>query len=422
MSDTLFAAVSTTITWKGRGARIAPQVRFDALKRETVDDGWHVPAIDARVGGTDVAEGVDGAGRADGVDGADHADSPPAPPRTVVTPQTAKSIITRNNSPDIPFTQSINPYYGCEHGCIYCYARPSYAYWGLSPGLDFETKLFAKTNAADLLRRELSRPGYVVSPISIGANTDPYQPVERDYKITRAILAVCEEFNQPVGLITKSSLIERDIDILARMAQKNLAKVFVSCASLDADLARTLEPRAAAPWRRIETIKRLAEAGIPVGILAAPMIPMLNDATLESALEAAHAAGAREAGYVLLRLPHELKELFKDWLDAHFPARAAHVMSLVRQSRGGRENDSTFGARMKGEGVFADMIAQRFRKACARLGLNGRHYALDTLRFGPPPSAVTHRVAGSGLTQAAVNPAACAPENGSGSGPQMPLF
>lgn len=404
------------VTWKGRGARIAPQVRFDALKRETVDDGWQVSARDAHAG---VADSAAEAGPADG---ADHADSSPAPPRTVVTPQTAKSIITRNNSPDIPFTQSINPYYGCEHGCIYCYARPSYAYWGLSPGLDFETKLFAKTNAADLLRRELSRPGYVVSPISIGANTDPYQPVERDYKITRAILEVCEEFNQPVGLITKSSLIERDIDILARMAQKNLAKVFVSCASLDADLARTLEPRAAAPWRRIETIKRLAEAGIPVGILAAPMIPMLNDATLEAALEAAHAAGAREAGYVLLRLPHELKELFKDWLDAHFPERAAHVMSLVRQSRGGRENDSTFGSRMKGEGVFADMIAQRFKKACARLGLNGRHYALDTLRFGPPLNGVTHRVVGSGLTQAAVNPAACAPESGSGGGSQMALF
>ena len=412
MSESAIPLTQSPITWKGRGARIAPQVRFDALKRETVDDGWSGYEPDAAACG-------DGAGG-----------STPAPPRTVVTPQTAKSIITRNNSPDIPFTQSINPYYGCEHGCIYCYARPSYAYWGLSPGLDFETKLFAKTNAADLLRRELSRPGYVVSPISLGANTDPYQPVERDYKITRGILEVCEEFNQPVGIITKSSLVERDIDILARLARHNLVKVFVSCASLDAALARTLEPRAAAPYRRIETIKRLATAGIPVGVLAAPMIPMLNDATLEDALEAAHAAGAREAGYVLLRLPHEVKDLFKDWLDAHFPERAAHVMSLVRQSRGGRENDSTFGSRMKGEGVFADMIAQRFKKTCARLGLNARDYALDVLRFAPPSSNVA-RGAVPGAVQAAVRgtmqrtkagAAGSRPENGSGSGPQMNLF
>ena len=412
MSESAIPLTQSPITWKGRGARIAPQVRFDALKRETVDDGWSGYEPDAAACG-------DGAGG-----------STPAPPRTVVTPQTAKSIITRNNSPDIPFTQSINPYYGCEHGCIYCYARPSYAYWGLSPGLDFETKLFAKTNAADLLRRELSRPGYVVSPISLGANTDPYQPVERDYKITRGILEVCEEFNQPVGIITKSSLVERDIDILARLARHNLVKVFVSCASLDAALARTLEPRAAAPYRRIETIKRLATAGIPVGVLAAPMIPMLNDATLEDALEAAHAAGAREAGYVLLRLPHEVKDLFKDWLDAHFPERAAHVMSLVRQSRGGRENDSTFGSRMKGEGVFADMIAQRFKKTCARLGLNARDYALDVLRFAPPSSNVA-RGAVPGAVQGAVRgtmqrtkagAAGSRPENGSGSGPQMNLF
>ena len=412
MSESAIPLTQSPVTWKGRGARIAPQVRFDALKRETVDDGWSGYEPDAAACG-------DGAGG-----------STPAPPRTVVTPQTAKSIITRNNSPDIPFTQSINPYYGCEHGCIYCYARPSYAYWGLSPGLDFETKLFAKTNAADLLRRELSRPGYVVSPISLGANTDPYQPVERDYKITRGILEVCEEFGQPVGIITKSSLVERDIDILARMARHNLVKVFVSCASLDAALARTLEPRAAAPYRRIETIKRLAAAGIPVGVLAAPMIPMLNDATLEDALEAAHAAGAREAGYVLLRLPHEVKDLFKDWLDAHFPERAAHVMSLVRQSRGGRENDSTFGSRMKGEGVFADMIAQRFKKTCVRLGLNARDYALDVLRFAPPSSAVA-RGAVPGAVQGAVRgtmqrtkagAAGSRPENGSGSGPQMDLF
>ncbi len=378
---------ATPITWKGRGARIAPQVRFDAHKREIVDDGW---------GDATTAEDT------------------PAPPRTVVTPQTAKSIITRNDSPDIPFTQSINPYYGCEHGCIYCYARPSYAYWGLSPGIDFETKLFAKTNAAELLRKELSRPAYVVSAISIGANTDPYQPAEREWRITRQVLEVCEQFNQPVGIITKSSLIERDNDILARMAQKQLAKVFVSCASLDADLARKLEPRAAAPYRRIDTIKRLVNAGIPTGVLAAPVIPMLNDATLEEALEAAQAAGASEAGYVLLRLPHELKELFKDWLEAHFPERAAHVMSIVRQSRGGRENDSAFGSRFRGEGVFADMIAQRFKKTCARLGLNARHYALDTLQFN-----TVGRGGAKGSTQVSPKHAS---ESGSGSEPQLNLF
>ena len=378
---------ATPITWKGRGARIAPQVRFDAQKREIVDDGW---------GDATTAEDT------------------PAPPRTVVTQQTAKSIITRNDSPDIPFTQSINPYYGCEHGCVYCYARPSYAYWGLSPGLDFETKLFAKTNAAELLRKELSRPAYVVSAISIGANTDPYQPVEREWRITRQVLEVCEQFNQPVGIITKSSLIERDIDILARMAQKQLAKVFVSCASLDADLARKLEPRAAAPYRRIDTIKRLVDAGVPTGVLAAPMIPMLNDATLEEALEAAQAAGASEAGYVLLRLPHELKELFKDWLEAHFPERAAHVMSIVRQSRGGRENDSAFGSRFRGEGVFADMIAQRFKKTCARLGLNARHYALDTLQFN-----TVGRGGAKGSAQVSTKHSS---ESGSGSGPQLSLF
>ncbi len=378
---------ATPIAWKGRGARIAPQVRFDAQKREIVDDGW---------GEAKTAEDA------------------PAPPRTVVTPQTAKSIITRNDSPDIPFTQSINPYYGCEHGCIYCYARPSYAYWGLSPGIDFETKLFAKTNAAELLRKELSKPAYVVSAISIGANTDPYQPAEREWRITRQVLEVCEQFNQPVGIITKSSLIERDIDILARMAQKQLAKVFVSCASLDADLARKLEPRAAAPYRRIDTIKRLVNAGIPTGVLAAPMIPMLNDATLEEALEAAQAAGASEAGYVLLRLPHELKELFKDWLEAHFPERAAHVMSIVRQSRGGRENDSAFGSRLRGEGVFADMIAQRFKKTCARLGLNARHYALDTLQFN-----TVGRGGAKGSAQVSPKHGS---ESGSGSGPQLSLF
>ena len=346
------------VVWKGRGASLAPQVRFDALKREAADDGW--------------PEAGSAAGEA------------PLAPATTVTAQLAKSIISRNDSPDLPFSQSINPYYGCEHGCSYCYARPSYAYWGLSPGLDFETKLFAKPNAADLLRKELSRTGYQCSPISLGANTDPYQPAEREWKITRSILEVCLEFNQPVGIVTKNALVERDIDILAALAEKGLAKVFLSCASLDADLARKLEPRASAPYRRIEAIRRLTGEGIPTGVLTAPVIPMINDKDLEAALTAAHQAGATEANYVLIRLAHELKELFKDWLATHFPERAEHVMSLIRQSRDGRENDPRFGHRMKGEGAFADLIAQRFKKTCRRLGLNQRHYRLDTCAFKVP--------------------------------------
>jgi DNA repair photolyase len=349
-------------TVKGRGAQVSPQVRFDTFSREMVDDGWSLPV------------GEEGGVRED----------VPAPPKTTVTAQPAKTIIARNQSPDVPFNQSINPYYGCEHGCAYCYARPSYAYWGLSPGLDFETRLFAKPNAAELLRAELSRPGYRCETICIGANTDAYQPAEREWKITRALLEVCSEFNQPVGLITKSSLIERDIDILAQMAAKGLAKVFISVATLDGEVARLLEPRAAAPHRRIEAIRALAAAGIPVGVMTAPVIPMVNDSGLEAALESARAAGATEAGYVVLRLAHELKDIFRDWLERHMPLRAAHVMSVVQQMRGGRDNDPRFGARMKGEGIFAELLAQRFAKACTRLGLNERHCELDATKFRVP--------------------------------------
>jgi DNA repair photolyase len=345
---------------KGRGAQIAPQVRFDAFKREGVDDGW--------------VEGKEARALED--------DAPP--PRTSVTVQVAKSIISRNESPDIGFGQSINPYYGCEHGCIYCYARPSYAYWGLSPGMDFETKLFAKANAAELLVKELSKPGYKCELIVIGANTDCYQPIEREWKITRSLLEICAEFRQPIGIVTKSALVERDIDILAPMAAQSLAKVYVSCASLDGELVRKLEPRAAAPYRRIETMRALAQAGIPVGVMAAPLIPMLNDSDIETVLEAAWEAGAREAHYTLVRLPHELRELFKDWLARHFPMRAEHVMSIIRQSRGGRENDPEFGSRMKGEGVFAELIAQRFAKACERFGYNQRNYPDNSALFGVP--------------------------------------
>ena len=372
------------VVWKGRGAALSPQVRFDALKRETVDDGWHE---------------AQSAGRAE---------TALAAPATTVTVQLAKSIISHNTSPDLPFTQSINPYYGCEHGCSYCYARPSYAYWGLSPGLDFETKLFAKPNAAELLRKELARPGYQCSTINIGANTDPYQPAEREWKITRSVLEVCAQFNQPVGIITKNALVERDMDILSAMAAKGLVKVFISCASLDADLARKLEPRASAPYRRIEAVKRLSAAGIPTGVLVAPVIPMINDKDLEAALTAAHEAGATEAYYTLIRLAHELKTLFRDWLEIHFPERAGHVMSLIRQSRGGRDNDPRFGHRMRGDGAFADLIALRFKKTCKRLGLNQRRFALDTSAFQVPEDATAATAA--------------AARNGSHSRSQLSLF
>ena len=299
--------------------------------------------------------------------------------------QRARTIIARNDSPDIPFTQSINPYQGCEHGCVYCYARPSHAYLDLSPGLDFETKLFAKPNAVELLKAEMAKPGYVCDPIALGTNTDPYQPIERDWKITRQILELLSACDHPLTIVTKSALVERDIDILAPMAAKNLARVYLSITTLDRELARKLEPRAAAPQRRLAAVKALSDAGIPVGVLAAPMIPQLNDRDLEAILDAAAANGARWAGWILVRLPHEVKHLFRDWLAQHYPMRAGHVMSLIGQMRGGRDNDPNFGSRMRGTGLFADLMARRFDVACARLGLNSdRNARLDTSRFQPP--------------------------------------
>jgi DNA repair photolyase len=306
-------------------------------------------------------------------------------PETVVTLQAARSIISRNDSPDLPFTQSINPYQGCEHGCIYCYARPSLAYLGLSPGLDFETRLFAKENAAQLLRKELSHPTYRCEVISLGANTDPYQPIERERQITRGILEVMWEFRQPVGIVTKGSLIERDLDLLERMAQEGLVHVFVSIGTLDGEMARTLEPRATAPYRRIETVRCLGGANIPVGVLVAPIIPFLNDKGMEAVLEAVSAAGARMAGYTLVRLPWDVKDLFKDWLVRHYPLKADHIMSRIRDMRGGRDNDPQFGSRMKGEGQFAELLRRRFNVACKRFGLNtGERNQLDTTKFRGP--------------------------------------
>jgi DNA repair photolyase len=289
----------------------------------------------------------------------------------------------------VGFDRSINPYRGCEHGCVYCYARPSHAYLELSPGLDFETKLFAKTNAAELLRETLSRPGYAPQPIALGANTDCYQPIERKYRITRQIVEVLAECEHPVTIVTKSALVERDLDLLAPMAQKNLVKVFVSIGTLDRELARKLEPRAASPQRRVDVLRNLSKNQIPCGVMVAALIPALNDKTMEHVLEEAAAAGASEAAYVIMRLPNELKDLFKEWLAAHYPQRAEHVISIVRQMRGGRDNDPNFGSRMTGTGNYADLIEKRFDIACRKFRLNGhgaprQRAELDCTRFKPP--------------------------------------
>jgi DNA repair photolyase len=348
---------------KGRGATFNPRNRFAAEDREAVDDGWAPPA------------------------GVDDGDEALPPPKTTVRIQRARTIVSRNDSPDIPFTQSINPYQGCEHGCIYCYARPSHAYLDLSPGLDFETKLFAKPNAAELLRAELAKPGYRCDPIALGANTDPYQPIEREWRITRQVIEVLAACDHPLTITTKSALVERDLDLLAPMAAKGLVRVYVSIGMLDRDLARTLDPRAPTPQRRLQAVQALAAAGVPTGVIAAPMIPQLTDRFLEAILEAAAAAGATHAGWTMLRLPREVAPLFRAWLDVHQPLRAAHVMSLVRQIRGGRDNDPDFGSRMRGEGPFASLLARRFALACRQLGLNGAQAPLDTARFRPPAAA-----------------------------------
>ena len=335
------------------------QGRFETIAREAFDDGWTPEEKDDR------------------------------PLQTQVTIERARSIVSHNDSPDVGFDSSINPYRGCEHGCIYCYARPSHSYLELSPGLDFETKLFAKTNAAELLRAELAKLGYKPSPIALGANTDCYQPIERKYGITRQILEVLAECNHPVTMVTKSALVERDLDLLGPMAAKNLVRVFVSIGTLDRELARKLEPRAASPQRRLDVLKALSGAKVPCGVMVAALIPALNDKTMEHVLEAASAAGAEEAAYVVMRLPNELKDLFKEWLAAHYPDRAEHVISIVHQMRGGRDNDPRFGTRMSGTGNFAELVAKRFEIACRKYRLNEhgagrRRQDLDCSLFKPP--------------------------------------
>src|SRR5512141_666320 len=338
---------------RGRGAHSNASGRYEPLARIAFDDGWRtldeLPAF-----------------------------------KTTVQADATRKIITRNSSPDIGFDRSINPYRGCEHGCVYCFARPTHAYLGLSPGLDFESKLFMKPEAAELLEKELAAANYQPRVIAIGTNTDPYQPIERRYQVMRRILEVLERVGHPVGIVTKSALVLRDLDILARMAERKLAKVALSVTTLDPELARKMEPRAATPMRRLETLRRLAQVGVPTTVMVAPVIPALNDMEIERILDAAQAAGVKEAGYVLLRLPLEVRDLFREWLTANYPDRGGHVFKLIRDMRGGKDYDSTWGKRMKGTGPYAWMIGRRFEMACEKLGLNASKFSLSTAHFRPP--------------------------------------
>ncbi len=343
----------------GRGAVTNPDVRFDRLAIAPFDDGWET--LTAEFGEL---------------------------PRlsTTLSKDATRSAISWNTSPDIGFDRAVNPYRGCEHGCIYCYARPTHAYLGYSPGLDFETKLIFKPDVAELLEKELRKPGYTARTLALGSNTDPYQPVERTLKLTRSVLEVLDRFNHPVGIVTKSAGVLRDLDILSSMAQRNLARVHISITTLDARLARVMEPRAATPTRRLHAVEALTRAGIPTGVLAAPMIPGLNDAEMEKILEAASRAGARHAGYILLRLPHELRQMFEDWLQVNFPDRAKHVLSLIRETRAGRLNDPRFHHRFSGHGVYADLLLRRFTRAARQWRLDEARESLDCTRFAIPDS------------------------------------
>ncbi|MDF2901564.1 MAG: nitrogenase cofactor biosynthesis protein NifB, partial [Phenylobacterium sp.] len=349
------------ITVRGRGARSNASGRFESQAREAFDDGWTLE------------------------------DPEPAQLKTTLTAEKAKTIISKNTSPDVGFSRSINPYRGCEHGCIYCYARPAHAYMGLSPGLDFESQLFFKPDAGKLLERELSAPRYEPQFIHIGGNTDPYQPQERTARVTRQVLEVLERFNHPYTIITKSALILRDIDILGACAARNLCRVAISVTTLDRKLARSMEPRAATPERRIGAIKALTDAGVPVTVMFAPSIPGLNDHEMEAVLERAAQAGATGAGYVALRLPLEIKDLFREWLATDHPDRASRVMSLVRQMRGGLDYDAEWGKRMRGEGPIAELMSQRFQAAKKRYGLSARYDGLDLSQFRVPPKAGDQR-------------------------------
>jgi DNA repair photolyase len=341
---------------RGRGAVTRSSGRFERFQTEAFDDGW------------------------------DTLDEPAPPLRTTVQPDTARSVISYNRSPDIGFDRSINPYRGCEHGCAYCFARPSHSYLGLSPGLDFESRLFAKLDAPELLERELRKPGYRAATIALGVNTDCYQPIEREHRLTRRLLEVLRAFNHPVSLITKSQLIQRDLDLLADMAARRLVSVAVSITTLDRTLARRMEPRAATPQRRLATLAALNAAGVPTTVMTAPLIPGLNDHEVDALLQAARDAGTRRAGYVLLRMPFEIKDLFRQWLAEHYPDRAKKVVNLIRSTRGGKDYDAEFFVRGKGRGAYAELIGQRFHAACRRLGMNREIHVLDPSRFAPPPA------------------------------------
>lgn len=345
-------------TFKGRGTLSNPAGRFDRTTQEEVDDGWY------------------------------REEEPESLAQTVM-PDRAKSVISTNDSPDVGFDYSINPYRGCENGCVYCFARPTHSYLGLSPGLDFETKLFYKENAAQLLEQELSKPKYVPKPIALGINTDGYQPLERRLKVTRSILEVLAKTRHPVSIISKSALVVRDLDLLADMARDRLVSVALSVTTLSAETKRALEPRTGSPQARLRAMRMLADAGVPVGVMVAPVIPAITDHEMESILEAAAGSGATTAGYVLLRLPYELKDLFREWLAEHYPDRAGHVMSLIQQARGGRDNDPNFGSRMRGTGPYAQLLRSRFHLATRKLGLNDARtrHELDATLFRPPRPA-----------------------------------
>jgi DNA repair photolyase len=351
--------VMPSLARHGRGATLNPPVRFDRLSAGPFDDGWDT------IAGLDALPALS----------------------TTLTRDASRSAISWNTSADLGYDRSVNPYRGCEHGCVYCFARPSHAYLGYSPGLDFETKLLFKPEVAELLEKELRKPGYTPRPMALGTNTDPYQPVERTLKLTRAVLEVLERFNHPVSIVTKSAGVLRDLDIIGRMAARGLARVHLSITTLDSALARCMEPRAASPARRLQTVAALTQAGIPTGVLAAPMIPGLNDAELETILAAAAKAGARHGGYVLLRLPHELRQIFEDWLHTHFPDRARHVLSLVRQTRAGQLNDPNFHSRFVGTGVYADLLARRFARAARQWGFDQQRPKLDCSAFVVPMDA-----------------------------------
>lgn len=348
--------VEKPLVYKGRAATSNQVSRFDPHSRQTIDDGW----------------------------GTHDEDAPTL--RTEVMLDAAKTVINYIQSPDLPFDRTLNHYRGCEHGCIYCYARPTHAYLGLSPGLDFESRLLMKADAPELLKKELAHAKYQCAPIALGMNTDSYQPIEREYQLTRKIIQVLSEANHPFSLVTKSSLVERDIDLIAPMAAKGLTSIYVSITTLDRQIARRLEPRASAPERRLETLRRLSDAGIPTGVMVAPVIPALTDCDIEQILERSHEAGARRAGYVFLRLPYELGGLFEEWLQQYFPLKAQHVMSIVMQSRGGKTYQSGFGKRMRGEGVFADLLAHRFKLSCQKLGMSGERLDFPTNLFHVPES------------------------------------